>query len=251
MCITHSSNVSSVYNVARCCPLFSLPVSDRAPARTLRHGGDGRARNEQPPTILALLQVCPTAQMAIRHSWRGLRVQGPLCMTIVLTILTHASGDGGPHQRVAVDAAAGITTMEPDPHDEAPSANALPASQQPSSRPSSLPWQERLREAVDLSDFPKLVELTRKGVDGQKGMAAAALASLATKAESQVAIAKAGGIEPLVALARSGQSAETQFLGTYARGALSNLAVNAANKKAIVAAGGAFALEGVISNMRD
>ena len=155
-------------------------------------------------------------------------------MTIVLTILTPVSGDGGPHQRVAVDAAAGITTMEPDPHDEAPSANALPASQQPSSRPSSLPWQERLREAVDLSDFPKLVELTRKGVDGQKGMAAAALASLATKAESQVAIAKAGGIEPLVALARDGTAGAKE----QAAAALQNLALNADNQAAIAKAGG-------------
>ena len=75
--------------------------------------------------------------------------------------------------------------------------------------------------------------------------------SLAADRGNQVAIAKAGGIEPLVALARSGQKAEAQFLGTYARGALSNLAVNAANKKAIAAAGGSFAVEGVIRNMRE
>ena len=105
------------------------------------------------------------------------------------------------------------------------------------------------RSTAELAAFA--LHLARGGTDPQKLVAAAVLWSLAADRGNQVAIAKAGGIEPLVALARSGQSAQAQFLGTYARGALSNLAVNAANKKAIVEAGGSFALQGVISNMRE
>ena len=61
-------------------------------------------------------------------------------------------------------------------------------------------------EEVDtsLSDVPTLVALARDGTDGEKERAAAALANLAHNADNQVAIAKAGGIAPLVALARGG-----------------------------------------------
>ena len=53
-------------------------------------------------------------------------------------------------------------------------------------------------------------------------------------ADNQVAIAAAGGIAPLVALAGSG----TPGARESAAGALWNLAVNADNKVAIAAAGG-------------
>ena len=52
-------------------------------------------------------------------------------------------------------------------------------------------------------------------------------------ADNRVAIAKAGGIAPLVALARDG----TYWQKYFADGALANLATNADNKVAIAKAG--------------
>ena len=47
-----------------------------------------------------------------------------------------------------------------------------------------------------------LLALVRGGSEAQKEEAAGALMNLAANAENQVAIARAGGIEPLLALAR-------------------------------------------------
>ena len=65
--------------------------------------------------------------------------------------------------------------------------------------------------------------------------AADALRNLAYKcADNEIAIAKAGGIPPLVALVRDGNDAQK----LYAAGALRNLAANADNQIAIAQAGG-------------
>ena len=85
-------------------------------------------------------------------------------------------------------------------------------------------------EEVDtsLSDVPTLVALARDGTDGEKERAAAALANLAHNADNQVAIAKAGGIAPLVALARGTNGQKEQ-----AAAALRNLAANKTNLAAM------------------
>ena len=66
----------------------------------------------------------------------------------------------------------------------------------------------------------------------QKVEAAAALRNLARNADNQVAIAKAGGIAPLVALARDG----TEKQNEQATMSLWNLAVNDDNQVAIAKA---------------
>ena len=63
----------------------------------------------------------------------------------------------------------------------------------------------------------------------QKEKAAGALQNLAVNADNKVAIAKAGGISPLVALAYDGTDVQKE----KAAAALQNLAVNADNKAAI------------------
>ena len=64
----------------------------------------------------------------------------------------------------------------------------------------------------------------------QKEKAAGALQNLAVNADNKVAIAKAGGISPLVALAHDGTDVQKE----KAAAALQNLvAVNADNKAAI------------------
>ena len=65
-----------------------------------------------------------------------------------------------------------------------------------------------------------------------KEAAAAALASLAVNADNKVAIAKAGAIEPLVALVRNGTDGQKSM----AAGALKNLAYS--HRDAVVQAGG-------------
>ena len=80
------------------------------------------------------------------------------------------------------------------------------------------------------SEVLKWVEQLRSGGERQKEEAAAALANLAHNADNQVAIARAGGVEPLVALARGGGSNATAALGV--------LACNADNRVAIARAGG-------------
>ena len=84
------------------------------------------------------------------------------------------------------------------------------------------------------SEVRKRVEQLRSGGDGQKEWAAWALANLAGNADNQVAIARAGGIAPLVALARGGTEDEKYS----AAAALQNLARNAENQMAIAKAGG-------------
>ena len=76
--------------------------------------------------------------------------------------------------------------------------------------------------------------LAHGGTNGQKEQAAAALGNLAFNADNQVAIAKAGGIAPLVALARDGTKKQKEWAAV----ALRNLARNADNQVAIAKAGG-------------
>uniref|UniRef100_A0A7S3WV90 Uncharacterized protein n=1 Tax=Emiliania huxleyi TaxID=2903 RepID=A0A7S3WV90_EMIHU len=59
-------------------------------------------------------------------------------------------------------------------------------------------------DSLSMSDVPELVLHLSGGGDKRKEQAAAALAKLARNADNRVAIAKAGGIAPLVALARGG-----------------------------------------------
>ena len=79
-----------------------------------------------------------------------------------------------------------------------------------------------------------LLLFTAPLADAQKEHAARALGSLAVNADNAVAIARAGGIAPLVALATSGTDGQKE----YAAGALRILAlINADNKRLIENAG--------------
>ena len=81
-------------------------------------------------------------------------------------------------------------------------------------------------------DAEPLVRMLRSsGVAAER--AAKALANLASNADSQVAIARAGGIDPLVALARNGTDGQKEAAAM----ALRNLARNADNHVAIARAG--------------
>ena len=75
--------------------------------------------------------------------------------------------------------------------------------------------------------------LARGGTEKQKENAAAALWMLAINDDNQVAIARAGGIEPLVALARGGTEKQKE----HAADALWMLALNDDNQVAIARAG--------------
>ena len=75
----------------------------------------------------------------------------------------------------------------------------------------------------------RAVALARDGTDRQKQWAAGALWNLALNADNQVAIARAGGIEPLVALARDGTDGQKEQAAT----ALRNLAGNKTNLAAM------------------
>ena len=67
-----------------------------------------------------------------------------------------------------------------------------------------------------------LVALARDGTDEQKGLAACALGNLASDSDdNQVAIAQAGGIMPLVALAHEGT--EGTFRAIRALGTLATI----------------------------
>ena len=71
-----------------------------------------------------------------------------------------------------------------------------------------------------------------RGTDGQKKEnAAAALANLACNADNQVAIAKEGGIAPLVALARGGTDGQKKVAAV----ALRNPSCNSTNLAAMKA----------------
>ena len=75
--------------------------------------------------------------------------------------------------------------------------------------------------------------LVGDGTDAQKEKAARALANLALTDDNQVAIAQAGGIAPLVALARGGTHEQKEA----AAAALSILAHNKDNMAVIAQAG--------------
>uniref|UniRef100_A0A7S3TBT1 Uncharacterized protein n=1 Tax=Emiliania huxleyi TaxID=2903 RepID=A0A7S3TBT1_EMIHU len=94
-------------------------------------------------------------------------------------------------------------------------------------------------DSLSMSDVPELVLHLSGGGDKRKEQAAAALAKLARNADNRVAIAKAGGIAPLVALARGG----TEVQKEYAAGALRILAVNDDNAMAIATAFGQLSFE--------
>jgi len=111
--------------------------------------------------------------------------------------------------------------------------------------PAMMKRAEAALAGLSMSDVPELV-LQLSGGGKQTERAAAALASLAGanddnvsnfskhKADVRAAIAAAGGIPPLVALARGGSDGQKEA----AAGALANLAWNADNQVAIAQAGG-------------
>ena len=78
-----------------------------------------------------------------------------------------------------------------------------------------------------------IVALARDGTEDEKVQAARKLAILARDDDDQVAIAEAGGIAPLAALARGTDEQET-----FAAAALAHLALSADNQVAITQAGG-------------
>ena len=78
-----------------------------------------------------------------------------------------------------------------------------------------------------------IVALARDGTEDEKAQAARKLAILARDDDNQVAIAEAGGIAPLAALARGTDEQET-----FAAAALAHLALSADNQVAITQAGG-------------
>ena len=86
-----------------------------------------------------------------------------------------------------------------------------------------------------MENISSLVAQLQGGPDKDKESAAEALMKLARNADNRVPIAKAGGIEPLVQLARNGSDEAKKF----AAEALWNLAVNSPhNKVSIAKAGG-------------
>ena len=98
------------------------------------------------------------------------------------------------------------------------------------------------------ADIAAHVVALRTGDDAAKGQAALALRDLAANnAANKVAIAEAGGIAPLVALARDGTEAQKE----EAAAALAVLAVNDANKAAIAREGGIAPLRAGVAVARD
>ena len=86
-----------------------------------------------------------------------------------------------------------------------------------------------------------IVALARDGTDDEKTQAARKLSILARDDDNHVAIAAAGGIAPLAALARGTDEQET-----FAAAALAHLALSADNQVAITQAGGITPLVAIL-----
>jgi hypothetical protein len=86
-----------------------------------------------------------------------------------------------------------------------------------------------------------IVALARDGTDNEKTEAARKLSILARDDDNQVAIAEAGAIAPLAALARGTDEQET-----FAAAALAHLALSADNQVAITQAGGITPLVAIL-----